>query len=69
MSPRKVGYASPKLAISGRIDTVKVRIKNDFIYISFMVGDGGFGGGPGGGLLVMVLVLVLVVQNLLSCLF
>ena len=49
MSSPKVGYASPKLAISGWIDTIKVRIKNDFIYISFMVGDGGFGGGPGGG--------------------
>ena len=41
---QKVGYASPKPAISGWMDTIKVRIKNDFIYISFMVGDGGFGG-------------------------
>ena len=27
MSPPKVGYASPKPAISGWIDTIKVRIK------------------------------------------
>ena len=41
--------------------------KNEFIYVSFMVGDGGFGGGPGGGLLVLILVLVLVVIESNAC--